>query len=98
MAAWYRVKFISKFAQFKDFPAEMEEGSESWRRWFDEQRPESKPCPAGSLAKLKVKKEETKKIYLVKKGETQSSPHHLFSFLFLLSSSSSSLFSSSLLL
>ena len=53
MAAWWRIKFISKFSQFKDFPAEMEEGSEVWRRWFDEQRPETKACPPGSLAKLK---------------------------------------------
>mgnify|MGYP006092845075 CR=1 FL=1 len=27
--------------------------SETWRRWFDEQRPETKPCPPGTLAKLK---------------------------------------------
>ena len=53
LPAWYRVKFISKFTQFRELPAELEEGSEMWRRWFDEQRPETVPCPAGSMQKLK---------------------------------------------
>jgi dynein heavy chain len=51
--AWNKVKYISKFALFKDLPAELEENSETWRRWFDEQRPETVNCPAGSCAKLK---------------------------------------------
>ena len=39
--AWNKIKFISKFSQFKELPAELEENSEQWRRWFDEQRPET---------------------------------------------------------
>ena len=48
-AIWPRVKFVNKF--FGDLCSKMEDDSDGWRKWYDDERPELKAMP-GDFSKI----------------------------------------------
>ena len=46
---WNRVKYVNKF--FGELTQAMEDDSDGWKKWYDEERPELKNCP-GDFSKM----------------------------------------------